>query len=78
MADGIVDIPHLGTIGIASNYALMALVSITAVDAFDAVGSTLVVALMVTPAATAYLLTDQLRSMLLVSALIAALSAVGG
>ncbi len=59
-------------------YALMALVSITAVGAFDAVGSILVVALMITPAATAYLLTDQLRRMLLISAIIAALSAIGG
>ena len=60
------------------HYGLMTLVSITAVGAFDAVGSILVVALMVTPAATAYLLTDDLRRMLLLSALIGGLSAVGG
>jgi manganese/zinc/iron transport system permease protein len=60
------------------HYGLMTLVSITAVGAFDAVGSILVVALMVTPPAAAYLLTDDLRRMLLLSALIAMLSAVGG
>ena len=41
-------------------YALMGLVSLTAVGAFDAVGSILVVALMIAPPATAYLLTDSL------------------
>ena len=60
------------------HYGLMAIVSITAVGAFDAVGSILVVALMVTPAAAAYLLTDELRRMLIYSVLIGMLSAVGG
>ncbi len=60
------------------HYALMGLVSVTAVGAFDAVGSILVVALMVTPAAAAYLLTDDLRSMLIISILIGAGSAVAG
>jgi len=60
------------------HYGLMALVSITAVGAFDAVGSILVVALMVTPAAAAYLLTDQLKRMLIYSVLIGIVSAVGG
>jgi manganese/zinc/iron transport system permease protein len=60
------------------HYALMTLVSVTAVGAFDAVGSVLVVALMVTPAAAAYLLTDDLRHMLGLSAAIAVASAIGG
>lgn len=60
------------------HYALMGLVSVTAVGAFDAVGSILVVALMVTPAAAAYLLTDDLRRMLLLSVLIGAVSAIAG
>ena len=42
----------------------MTLVSVTAVAAFDAVGSVLVVGLMIAPAATAYLLTDSLKWML--------------
>lgn len=60
------------------HYGLMALVSFTAVGAFDAVGSILVVALMIAPPAAAYLLTDRLSRMLWVSALIAAVSAVSG
>jgi manganese/zinc/iron transport system permease protein len=60
------------------HYALMTLVSLTAVGAFDAVGSVLVVALMVTPAAAAYLLTDSLRRLLALSAIIAVSSAIGG
>src|SRR5437763_1378145 len=46
------------------HYALMTLVSVTCVAAFDAVGSVLVVALMIVPAATAYLLTDRLWVMI--------------
>jgi manganese/zinc/iron transport system permease protein len=49
------------------HYALMIDVSITAVGAFDAVGSILVVALMIAPAATAYLITDNLKMMVLLS-----------
>ncbi|HUF37032.1 MAG TPA: metal ABC transporter permease, partial [Anaerolineales bacterium] len=60
------------------HYGLMALVSVTAVGAFDAVGSILVVALMIAPAASAYLLTDRLSRMLWLSALIAAVSALSG
>jgi len=60
------------------HYGLMALVSTTAVGAFDAVGSILVVALMVAPPAAAYLLTRRLSSMLVWSALIGCLVAVGG
>ncbi len=60
------------------HYGLMALVSVTAVGAFDAVGSILVVALMVGPPACAYLLTDRLPRMLMLSVGIGAASAVGG
>lgn len=60
------------------HYAFMSLVSITAVGAFDAVGSILVVALMITPPAAAYLLTDSLTRVLLLSILLAAVSAVAG
>ncbi len=62
----------------ALHYGLMALVSVTAVGAFDAVGSVLVVALMIAPPATAYLLTDRLTTMLGLSALVGVASAVGG
>ena len=60
------------------HYGLMLMVSVTAVGAFDAVGSILVVALMITPAATAYLLTNRLSRMLLYSAVIGAAGAIGG
>lgn len=60
------------------HYGLMTLVSVTAVGAFDHVGSILVVALMIAPPATAYLLTDQLGVMLMLSAGLGAGSAVGG
>ena len=46
------------------HYSLMGMVSITAVGAFDAVGSILVVALMVGPAASAYLITDRLSHLI--------------
>lgn len=48
-------------------YALMTLVSLVAVAAFDAVGSILVIAFFIIPAAAAYLLTDRLPIMLLLS-----------
>lgn len=60
------------------HYALMSLVSLTVVGAFDIVGSILVVALIVTPPASAYLLTDDLGRMLALSVLIGALSALSG
>ena len=60
------------------HYGLMTLVSITAVGAFDAVGVILVVALMVTPAAAAYLLTNDLKKMLLLAVGIGVAGAVGG
>lgn len=60
------------------HYALMGLVSVTAVAAFDAVGSILVVALMVGPPATAHLLTDRLARMIGLSVGIGVVSALGG
>jgi manganese/zinc/iron transport system permease protein len=60
------------------HYLLMTMVSITAVGAFTAVGAVLVVALMIVPAATAYLLTDRLPVMIGLSALLGALAAVLG
>jgi manganese/zinc/iron transport system permease protein len=60
------------------HYSLMAVVSITAVGAFDAVGSILVVALMIAPPVTAYLLTDSLPRMIGLSALIGAIGAIAG
>ena len=68
----------LGFAPVGLHYALMGLVSVTIVSAFDIVGSVLVVALMITPPAAAYLLTDRLSHMLMISSAIGALSAVSG
>jgi manganese/zinc/iron transport system permease protein len=46
------------------HYGLMSVSSVTTVGAFDAVGAILVVALMIAPAAAAYLLTTDLKKML--------------
>ncbi len=68
----------LGFSPVAIHYSLMAIVSLTAVGAFDAVGSILVVALMIAPPATSYLLVDRFPTMVLVSGVIAAIAAVAG
>jgi manganese/zinc/iron transport system permease protein len=60
------------------HYALMGVVSITVVGAFEAVGSILVVALMIAPPMTAYLLTDNLARMIVISALIGISGAISG
>lgn len=60
------------------HYLLMGLVSITAVGAFEAVGSVLVVALMIAPPATALLLSDRLWVVYALALLTAVLSAVLG
>ncbi len=54
----------------ALHYALMVLVSLVAVGAFDAVGSILVIAFFIIPPAAAYLLTDRLSMMLVLSTII--------
>jgi len=62
----------------ALHYGLMLLVSLVAVGAFDAVGSILVIAFFILPPASAYLLSDRLRSMLLLSPLLGALGVIWG
>ncbi|MFP4357840.1 MAG: metal ABC transporter permease [Puniceicoccaceae bacterium] len=57
------------------HYLLMALVAVTTVAAFEAVGSIIVIAMLVTPAAAAHLLTDRLGPLLLLGAGIGAASA---
>lgn len=60
------------------HYLLMTLVAITAVASFESVGNILVVAMLVVPAAAAYLLTDRLGAMILLAVLIGAASAALG
>lgn len=69
------------TIGIsvaAMHYALMAMTAMVAVASFEAVGSILVIAMLIVPGATAHLLTDRLWKMMLIAAGVGALSAVSG
>lgn len=69
------------TVGISIslwNYLLMGAVSMTTVASFDSVGAILVVALMVAPPATAYLLTDKLKQMILITIIIAFIISVFG
>lgn len=60
------------------HYALMVLVAVTAVASFESVGNILVVAMLIVPPATAYLLTDRLSLMIVLSSIIAAIGASSG
>jgi manganese/zinc/iron transport system permease protein len=60
------------------HYLLMTLVSLTTVASFESVGAILVVAMLVVPGATAYLLTDRLHVMLFISMGIGVLCSVFG
>ena len=60
------------------HYILMAIVSLTTVASFEAVGAILVVALLVIPPNTAYLLARSVREMMLLACLFATLAAIGG
>ncbi len=62
----------------ALHVALLALLSATAVAALQAVGACLVVAMLITPGATAYLLTDRFGKMLWLSAGLGALTSFTG
>lgn len=68
----------LGFSPVVIHYGLMAVSSITTVGAFDAIGAILVVAFMIAPAATAYLLTTDLRKMLILSLIFGVFSAISG
>ncbi len=74
--------PHLAvTLGINArlmHYALMAVVAVTTVACFESVGSILVIAMLIVPPATAYLLAGRLKHMILLSLVIAGLCAVLG
>ncbi|MCA1054564.1 metal ABC transporter permease [Rossellomorea aquimaris] len=60
------------------HYILMGLVSVTTVSAFDSVGAILVVAMLIAPGATAYLLTDRYLVMLVLSGAIGIFDSVAG
>ncbi len=60
------------------HYGLMGVTAMTLVAAFESVGSILVIAMLIIPPATAYLLTDRLPRMIGLSLLIGGLSSVLG
>lgn len=60
------------------HYMLASLVAVTCIASFEAVGNILVVAMLVVPAATAFLLCKQLHTMILVSVVIGTASAITG
>ncbi len=69
------------TIGISTavwHYLLMGTVSATTVASFESVGAILVVALLIGPPATAYLLTDDFRRMLLLAVAIGIIVSILG
>ncbi len=68
----------LGISTIFWHYALMSLVSFTTVLSFESVGAILVVAFLVGPASTAYLLSKRLSEMLFLAVLLGILAALSG
>ena len=74
--------PNLAaTIGISPrlvHYLLMCILSVVVGSAFTSVGAILVIAMLILPAATSYLLTDRLWVMMLFSLIHSFLSAIGG
>ncbi len=74
--------PDLATTqGINANlmhYLLMTQVAVTTVASFEAVGSIIVIAMLIVPAATAHLLTDRLGVMLILAAGLGAMAAGAG
>ena len=75
------DPAYAAAIGISTmfwHYLLMSSVSLVTVVSFESVGAILVVAFLIAPAATAYLLTEQLPKMLGLSAVFGVLAAFFG
>lgn len=60
------------------HYSLMTVVSVTAVGAFESVGSILVIAFMIGPPVTAYLLTDDLKYLIFISSGVGAINGILG
>lgn len=75
------DPTHSVAVGISllsMRYILLALLVLAVVSAIQAVGVVLVISLLVTPAATAYLVTDRLPTMMLTSVVVSVLAALIG
>ena len=75
------DPAYASAIGLSTSlwhYLLMGAVSATTVASFESVGAILVVALLIAPAATAYLLTDNFKIMLGLACFIGTLASISG
>lgn len=68
----------LGLAPVLIHYLLMTVVSITAITSFEAVGATLMIAFMVGPAATAYIISKNLKQMIAYSIIFGILAAIIG
>jgi len=68
----------IGISTITWHYLLMGAVSLTTVASFESVGAILVVALLIAPPATAYLLTENFKRMLVFTAIIGVLVSISG
>ncbi|WP_127580081.1 metal ABC transporter permease [Paenibacillus koleovorans] len=68
----------LGIPAVLMHYVFMSLVSVTTVASFDAVGAIMVVAMLITPAASAYLWTDRMSVMMVLSGAFGVVSAIVG
>jgi len=68
----------VGLMPVLVHYLLMIMVATTAVIAFESVGAILVIAFFIVPGAGAYLLTDRLSRMILLSVSLGIISAVSG
>ncbi|GAA0190434.1 manganese ABC transporter permease MntD [Fulvivirga kasyanovii] len=72
---------YASAIGISTavwHYLLMGAVSLTTVASFESVGAILVVALLIAPPATAYMLTENLKKMLIITSFLGVVISAGG
>jgi len=70
--------PNYGSSPAAMHYLLMVMLTAVTVAALQTVGIILVVAMLITPAATAFLVTKRMRSMMAVSVVVAIFAAITG
>ena len=68
----------LGISPMVMHYSLASLVALTSVSSFESVGNILVVSMFVVPPATAWLVTKRMGSMVVLSGILAAASAIAG
>lgn len=75
------DPAYAASLGISTavwHYLLMGMVSLSTVASFESVGAILVVAFLITPAATAFLLTRDFKRMLMISSILGIAASAGG